>query len=118
MSIDKETLSQPAIPAIADSRRSVSHASLAANGVNMSSSPSEQSLLPGPPTFLPTTVPLSATQAITSVDAGRSAEGSGRPYGFLAAVGRNVVLGVDEVARIIREVGSELSRRGKLDLLC
>lgn len=97
-----------------DYPRSVSHASALANGVNMSSSPSEQSLLPGPPAFLPTTVPLSATQAITSVDAGRSAESSGRPYGFLAAVGRNVILGIDEVARIIREVGAELSRRCEL----
>lgn len=100
---------------MANAWRSVSNASIVANGVNMTASPSEQSLVPGPAAFLPTTVPSSAAQAMASLDSGRSAEGSGRPYGFLAAIGRNVILGIDEVARVIREVGAELARRCKLN---
>jgi hypothetical protein len=34
-------------------------------------------------------------------------------YGYLGGVGKNIVLGVDEVARVIRDVGSELQRRGE-----
>lgn len=36
-----------------------------------------------------------------------------RQYGFLGGAGRNVVLGLDEVARVIRDVGAELAKRCK-----
>lgn len=35
-----------------------------------------------------------------------------RPYGFLGGIGRKVVLGIEEVGRVVRDVGKELERRG------
>lgn len=60
--------------------------------------------------FLTTHVPIHS-QSILSNDT--LSEESTRPYGFLGGVGRNVVLGLDEVARVIRDVGAELQRRGE-----
>lgn len=57
--------------------------------------------------FLPTQVPLGANSTLDNVHG----EDAIRQYGFLHGIGRNVVLSVDDVARVIRDVGSELGRR-------
>jgi hypothetical protein len=38
-----------------------------------------------------------------------------RPYGILAGVGSKIILGIEEVGKVIKDVGAELEKRGKLD---
>ena len=37
-----------------------------------------------------------------------------RPYGILAGVGSKIILGIEEVGKVIKDVGAELEKRGKL----
>ena len=63
-------------------------------------------------TFLPTRI--STVAGSTSVDsflyAAEDVSGL-RAYGFLGGVGAKVVLGLDEVAKVLDDVGKELGRR-------
>ncbi|KAL7424843.1 hypothetical protein Q5752_000528 [Cryptotrichosporon argae] len=71
-------------------------------------------LLPPKFVFLSTKLPPSAP-TVNSVDSfayGSDEHTAKRDYGFLQSVGKDVVLGLDEVARVIREVSAELGSRG------
>lgn len=84
-----------------------------AHGTHSGSSRGQQdhsdstTLLPGAFVFLPTQVPIGAHSTLQAVPG----EDTIRQYGFLGGLGRTIVLGVDEVARVIRDVGAELGRR-------
>ncbi|WOO79409.1 uncharacterized protein LOC62_02G002931 [Vanrija pseudolonga] len=79
---------------------------------DLTPSASAQTLLPLQYSFLTTNVPLSAQTFVASDSASVTEDPNApRPYGFLGGAGKNVILGLDEVARIIRDVGAELGRR-------
>lgn len=79
----------------------------------MTQSDSIASLLPMQYSFLTTQIPQGAAQQLLADTSSTYGDDVTRQYGFLAGLGRSVVLGLDEVARAIRDVGSELGRRGK-----
>lgn len=72
---------------------------------------SAASLLPQTFAFLSTNVPLSAQSFMSNDNMSTLGADEIRQYGFLGGAGRNVVLGLDEVARVMRDVGAELARR-------
>ncbi len=79
----------------------------------MSQAESSASLLPMQYSFLTTQIPQGAMQQLLGDSMSAYGDDNTRQYGFLGGVGRTVVLGLDEVARVIRDVGAELGRRGK-----
>jgi hypothetical protein len=79
----------------------------------MSQAESSASLLPMQYSFLTTQIPQGAMQQLLGDSMSAYGDDTTRQYGFLGGVGRTVVLGLDEVARVIRDVGAELGRRGK-----
>ncbi|WWD20031.1 hypothetical protein CI109_104504 [Kwoniella shandongensis] len=71
-------------------------------------------LLPPKYTFLPTHIPAHSSSA-NSIDSFSYSTDDGtthRQYGFLGGVGSKITLGVEDVGRIIKDVGEELIRRG------
>lgn len=73
-------------------------------------------LLPPKYTFLPTHTP-SETPSSNSIDsfAYSSDDITGsRPYGILGGTGSKVTLGLEDVGKVVRDVGAELDRRGQL----
>ncbi|KLT40277.1 hypothetical protein CC85DRAFT_322125 [Cutaneotrichosporon oleaginosum] len=77
----------------------------------MSQADSSASLLPMQSSFLTTQIPQGAMQQLLGDSMSAYGDDNARQYGFLGGVGRIVVLGLDEVARVIRDVGAELGRR-------
>lgn len=72
-------------------------------------------LLPSKYSFLPTSIPPSSSSNSIDSFAYSTDEGTTlRHYGFLGGVGAGVVLGVEDVAVVLRDVGDELQRRGEL----
>jgi hypothetical protein len=72
--------------------------------------------LPPKYSFLPTHVP-SETPSSNSIDSfaySTDEVTSLRRYGVLAEVGSKLILGLEEVGKVIKEVGAELEKRGKL----
>jgi len=45
-----------------------------------------------------------------------TSDGELRQYGVLGGIGKDVVLGIEDVANMLRDVGNELQRRGKSSL--
>ncbi|GMK54845.1 hypothetical protein CspeluHIS016_0114310 [Cutaneotrichosporon spelunceum] len=69
------------------------------------------SLLPMQYSFLTTQIPPGAIQQLVGDSMSGYGDDTTRLYGFLGGVGCTVALGLDEVARVIRDVGAELGRR-------
>ncbi|WVQ79533.1 hypothetical protein IAT38_001632 [Cryptococcus sp. DSM 104549] len=77
-------------------------------------SPTSPPLLPPKHAFLPTHIPPH-TPSDNSVDSFHysDADVTGlRAYGFLGGVGSKIVLGVEDVGRVVKDVGEEIERRG------
>ncbi|BEI86684.1 hypothetical protein CcaverHIS002_0700300 [Cutaneotrichosporon cavernicola] len=77
----------------------------------MSQADSSVSLLPMQYSFVTTQIPQGAIQQLSGDSMSTYGDDTTRHYGFLGGVGRTVVLGLNEVARVIRDVGAELGRR-------
>jgi hypothetical protein len=72
--------------------------------------------LPPKYSFLPLHIP-SETPSSNSIDSFAYSSDevtSLRPYGILAGVGSKIILGIEEVGKVIKDVGAELEKRGKL----
>ena len=74
--------------------------------------------LPPKYSFLPLHIP-SETPSSNSIDSFAYSSDevtSLRPYGILAGVGSKIILGIEEVGKVIRDVGAELEKRGELSI--
>jgi hypothetical protein len=75
--------------------------------------------LPPKYSFLPLHLP-SSTASSNSIDSFAYSSDevtSLRPYGILAGLGCKIILGIEEVGQVIKDVGAELEKRGKLSQL-
>jgi hypothetical protein len=71
--------------------------------------------LPPKYSFLPLHIP-SETPSSNSIDSFAYSSDevtSLRPYGILAGVGSKIILGIEEVGKVIKDVGAESEKRGK-----
>ena len=76
--------------------------------------PGSPPALPPKYTFLPLHIP-SSTPSSNSIDSFAYSSDevtSLRPYGILAGLGSKIILGIEEVGKVIKDVGAELEKRG------
>jgi hypothetical protein len=72
--------------------------------------------IPSKFTFAPTRIPPKSSSSSNSIDSFAYAHDEGtslRSYGFLAGVGAEVVLSVEDVGKVVKDVGAELAKRGE-----